>query len=62
MRSDPKKNEVINFPNISSINIELGLKHCNKNRALYFKVLNNFVSECEENGGPGLKRKYHLSF
>jgi len=33
----------IKFPNTASINISLGLKHCNNNKALYFKVLNNFV-------------------
>jgi MerR family mercuric resistance operon transcriptional regulator len=26
------------------------------------KVLNTFVSDCEESGGPGLKNKCHLSF
>jgi DNA-binding transcriptional MerR regulator len=26
------------------------------------KVLKIFVSDCEENGGPGLKNKCHLSF
>jgi DNA-binding transcriptional MerR regulator len=26
------------------------------------KVLKTFVSDCEESGGPGLKKKCHLSF
>lgn len=26
------------------------------------KVLNKFIVDCEESGGPGLKRKCHLSF
>ena len=33
----------IKFPNTPSIDIMLGLKHCNNKQALYFKVLNNFV-------------------
>jgi len=33
----------IKFPNTPSIDIRLGLKHCNNKQALYFKVLNNFV-------------------
>jgi len=33
----------IKFPNTPSIDISLGLKHCNSNKALYFKILNNFV-------------------
>jgi len=33
----------IKFPNTASIDISQGLKHCNNNKALYFKVLNNFV-------------------
>jgi len=37
------KTAEIKFPNTSSIDISLGLKHCNNNKALYFKILNNFV-------------------
>jgi len=33
----------IKLPNTASIDISLGLKHCNQNRALYFKILNSFV-------------------
>ena len=36
-------NPAIKFPNSPSIDISLGLKHCNQNPALYFKILNNFV-------------------
>jgi len=35
--------QTIKFPNTTSIDIALGLKHCNNNHPLYFKVLNNFV-------------------
>jgi len=31
------------LPQTSSIDTTLGLKHCNQNRALYFKILNSFV-------------------
>jgi len=34
---------MIKLPNSKSIDIVLGLKHCNQNRALYFKILNSFV-------------------
>jgi len=37
-------NQIIKFPNTPSIDISLGLKHCNNNKALYFKILNNFVT------------------
>ena len=33
----------IQLPNTPYIDTTLGLKHCNNNRALYFKILNNFV-------------------
>ena len=33
----------IRLPNTPYIDTALGLKHCNNNRSLYFKVLNNFV-------------------
>ena len=33
----------IQLPNTNSIDTSLGLKHCNQNRALYFKILNSFV-------------------
>ena len=33
----------IQLPNTPYIDTILGLKHCNNNRALYFKILNNFV-------------------
>ena len=33
----------IKFPNTPSIDVILGLKHCNNKQALYLKVLNNFV-------------------
>jgi len=33
----------VQLPNTSSIDTLLGLKHCNQNRALYFKILNSFV-------------------
>jgi len=34
----------IKFPNTPSIDIMLGLKHCNNKQALYSKVLKNFVT------------------
>jgi len=48
MPDKSNKNEIINFPETPSININLGLKHCNKNQALYYKVLNNFVKRYNE--------------
>ncbi len=33
----------IKLPSTPYIDIVAGLKHCNHNRSLYFKVLNNFV-------------------
>ena len=33
----------IKLPNTPYINTTLGLKHCNNNHSLYFKILNNFV-------------------
>jgi len=33
----------IKLPKTDSIDTTLGLKHCNQNRALYFKILNSFV-------------------
>jgi len=36
-------NQTIKFPNTPSIDIVLGLKHCNNNHPLYFKILNSFV-------------------
>jgi len=36
-------NQTIKFPNTPSIDIVLGLKHCNNNQPLYFKILNSFV-------------------
>jgi len=35
--------DYITLPNTPLINITLGLKHCNQNRALYHKILNRFV-------------------
>ena len=34
---------IIQLPSTPYIDIVTGLKHCNHNRSLYFKVLNNFV-------------------
>jgi len=36
-------NQTIKFPNTPSIDIVLGLKHCNNNQPLYSKILNSFV-------------------
>ena len=33
----------IKFPNTPSIDIVVGIKHCNNNQALYLKVLSSFV-------------------
>jgi chemotaxis protein histidine kinase CheA len=48
MSNKSNQNEVIKFPDTPSININIGLKHCNKNQALYSKTLNNFVKRYSE--------------
>ena len=41
--TQPTNQATVKLPNTPHINISLGLKHCNQNRPLYFKVLNSFV-------------------
>ncbi len=42
-RENSQQTVEIKLPDTPYIDISLGLKHCNNNRSLYFKVLNNFV-------------------
>jgi len=48
MTDKSKQNKLVELPNTLSINVTLGLKHCNKNKALYYKVLNNFVKRYQD--------------
>ncbi len=44
MITENRDNKIeIKLPNTPYIDTTLGLKYCNNNRKLYFKVLNNFV-------------------
>ncbi len=44
MTTQNRQQEInIKLPNTPYIDTTLGLKHCNNNRSLYFKILNNFV-------------------
>jgi len=57
-------NQTIKFPNTPSIDITLGLKHCNNNQPLYFKILNSFVKRYQhinlnEISSEDLKRTLH---
>ena len=38
----------IELPNTPYIDIDLGLKHCNNNRNLYIKILDNFVKRYQD--------------
>lgn len=39
---------MIKLPNTPNIDITLGLKHCNQNRALYLKILKSFVERYQQ--------------